>query len=72
MPARIKTLLIEFGIPLLLFASALGAAEYKLSQKEDMAVHAADVQRIELKQEAQMALLLDTFCAVKPNDRRCK
>lgn len=72
MPARLKTLLIEFGVPLLLFAFALGAAEYKLSEKEDSSIHAADIQRLESRDKAQMELLLDTFCAVKPADRRCK
>lgn len=72
MSDRTKSLLISFGVPLLLFAFALGAAEYKLNQKEDAATHAADIQRLEARQAESYSLLLDMRCESKPSDRRCK
>lgn len=72
MTARMKSLLIEVGIPLLMLASALGVAEYRIDKKEDASDHALDIQKLQSQQEATYSLLLDVRCQQEPNDRRCK
>jgi hypothetical protein len=72
MPERLKSLFVQFGIPILMLVSALSVAQYKLDRKEDASDHAADVQRLQSQQEATYQLLLDVRCQQEPNDRRCK
>ena len=72
MTDRAKSFLVSFGIPLLMLAFALGAAQWQLNAKEDAATHKEDIQRLEAQQNAAYSLLLDMRCEQKPDDRRCK
>lgn len=71
MTERIKSFLVTFAIPLLAFAAALGAAEFRIQSKESAAEHALDIQKLESRQKAAYDLLLDMRCETKPTDRRC-
>lgn len=72
MTDRAKSLLTQFAIPLLVLAASWGVLQYKVDKKEDAATHAADIQRLEARQDAMYSLLLDVRCQQEPNDRRCK
>ncbi len=72
MADRVRNFLFQFGVPLLVFFSALSVAQYQLTQKETISQHNADIQRLESKQEATYSLLLDVACRQEPTDRRCR
>lgn len=72
MTERIKSYLVEFGIPLLMLISALSVAQYQLTQKETIENHNADIQAIKSDQREFYSLLLDVRCQQEPTDRRCK
>lgn len=83
MPARLKSLLLEYAPLIVLTLIWFGAAKYQLGQKEDASAHQLDVQKIEAEtSKGDQALqdrfnvlynlVLDMRCEQKPNDRRCK